>query len=96
MDGSVLSDIFLEVGLITFGSLKGVLNGKHYDRAMNCHKVMVECLERLLLEQYLAQRGEEELFIGLLYEPTKKALEVIQSLSKEMSMQLLQDENVNT
>ena len=37
MEGSGLSDIFLEASLI--GS--GLLHGVHYDRAMHCHKVVL-------------------------------------------------------
>ncbi|KAL5022875.1 hypothetical protein ScPMuIL_002030 [Solemya velum] len=48
MAGSGFSDILLEAGLITSGSIEGVLKGKHYERAMNCHKVMFEGLEPLL------------------------------------------------
>ena len=51
LDGSGFADILLEAGLITSGSVQGVLSCRHYDRALNCHKVMRECLERLLLER---------------------------------------------
>ena len=52
MECSGLSDILLEAGLISPGSLSGVPSGKSYARAIHCHKVMVESLERLLLEQF--------------------------------------------
>ncbi len=45
------SDILLEAGLISSGSIEGVLSGKHYEQqSMHCHKVMVQGLERLLLD----------------------------------------------
>lgn len=62
MNGSGLSDIFLEAGMLASGSLNGVLSGKHYDRAIHCHVVMLECLERLLLEQYAEARGDTRVF----------------------------------
>ncbi|KAL8620245.1 hypothetical protein ACOMHN_061436 [Nucella lapillus] len=48
MEGSGLSDIMQEAGLITSGSVNGVMSGKSYDRSMHCHKVILECLERLI------------------------------------------------
>jgi len=55
MAGSGLADVLIEAGLISTGSLMGVMSGKHYDRALSCHKVMRESLERLLLQVYLDQ-----------------------------------------
>lgn len=37
---SGLADLLLESNLIGSGSLKGVLNGKHYNRAVRVHKVI--------------------------------------------------------
>jgi hypothetical protein len=48
MEGIGLSDILLEAGLIGSGSVTGVMTGKHYSRAMHCHKILLEALERLL------------------------------------------------
>lgn len=53
MVGSGLEDVLLEAGLISGGSLSGVLSGKHYSRALHCHKVLLEALERLLIDEYL-------------------------------------------
>lgn len=49
MSGSGLDDIFIEGGLLTSGSMQGVMNGKNYSRSMVCHKTMLEALERLLI-----------------------------------------------
>ena len=62
MVGSGLSDIFLEANMIGSGSLQGVISGKHYERAMHCHKTLLEALERLLLEQFMSGRNEENVF----------------------------------
>ena len=43
--GSGFSDVLIEAGLIASGSLEGVLTGKHYERALHCHKVIKEALE---------------------------------------------------
>ena len=82
MDGSGLSDILLEAGLIASGSLQGVISGKHYDRAMHCHKIMLECLERLLLEQYMANQNEQELFSSIPADSMKKLHDLLQSLTE--------------
>jgi hypothetical protein len=47
-EGTGLSDILLEAGLIESGSV----TGKHYSRAMHCHKILLEALERLLFEEF--------------------------------------------
>ena len=52
MECSGLSGVLLEAGLISPWSLSGVLCDKSYARAIHCNKVMVESLERLLLEQF--------------------------------------------
>ena len=57
MKGSGLEDILLEAGLIGGGSVAGVMQGKHYDRAIHCHKVMLEALEGLLLEKFMQTEG---------------------------------------
>jgi hypothetical protein len=46
MEGTGLSDILLEAGLIGSGSVTGVMTGKHYSRAMHCHKILLEALEK--------------------------------------------------
>ena len=51
MEGTGLEDILLESGLMSSGSMKGVMTGKNYDRSLHCHKTMVEGLERLLFER---------------------------------------------
>ena len=86
MNGSGLSDILLEAGLISSGSLQGVLSGKHYDRAMHCHKILVECLERLLLSQYLVSIGEDEVLTSL-PEESKKILQDVQNSASKDSLQ---------
>jgi hypothetical protein len=39
--------------------------GKHYSRAMHCHKILLEALERLLFEEFCFSLGEERPLIGL-------------------------------
>jgi len=44
MAGTGLRDVLVEAGLISGGSLDGVISGKHYNRALHCHKAILECL----------------------------------------------------
>ena len=85
INGSGLSDVFLEAGLIGSGSIHGVLSGKHYDRALNCHKTMLESLERLLLEQYLLKNSqtEQETELEIPLETVGKLKDFVQSISQE-------------
>ena len=56
MNESGLADVLLEEAVISVGSMNGVMSGKNYSRAINCHKVMGKSLERLLLDRYLETR----------------------------------------
>lgn len=91
MNGSGLSDILLEAGLISSGSLQGFLSGKHNDRAMQCHKILVECLERLLLSQYLVSIGEDEVFTSL-PEESKNILQDVQNSPSKDSLETAQSD----
>ena len=59
MKGSGFSDILIESGLMTSGSMVSVLSGKGYSRAMNCHKALLEGLERLLMMKYFSIEDDE-------------------------------------
>jgi hypothetical protein len=52
MEGTGLSDILLEAGLIGSGSITGVMTGKHYSRAMHYHKILLDALARFLFEEF--------------------------------------------
>jgi len=52
MCGSGFEDILIESGVCASGSINQVISGKHYNRAMNCHQVMNDSPERMLLEQF--------------------------------------------
>ena len=55
MSGSGFSDVLLEAGMITTGSMTGVMNGKKYSRAINCHKTLTEAIFRLLFNKFIEQ-----------------------------------------
>lgn len=47
-----LKDICLEAGLVGEGSIKGVIDGKHYNRAIRVHKYIYEALMRLAWQRF--------------------------------------------
>ena len=49
--------MLLEAGVILVGSMNSVMSGKNYSCAINCHKVVAESLESLLLDRYLETRS---------------------------------------
>lgn len=51
--------MFIESGIVSEGSIKGVLSGKHYNRSVLCHKIMYEALQRLRLEAFLDYVAED-------------------------------------
>ena len=53
LEGSGFEEIVLESGLCASGSLNGVMSGKHYNRALNVHRVYLEAMERLLMKPFL-------------------------------------------
>jgi hypothetical protein len=48
-----LKDICIEAGLVAEGSLNGVLDGKHYNRAVRVHKYIYEAFMRLLWSEFI-------------------------------------------
>ena len=55
-----LKDIFIESGIISKGSINGVLSGKHYNRSIRCHKLMYEAMQRLQVEAFQESLDEVE------------------------------------
>ena len=48
-----LKDICIEAGIVAEGSVNGVLDGKHYNRAVRVHKYIYEALMRLAWEEFM-------------------------------------------
>ena len=55
MKGSGFEEIVIEAGVCASDSLQKVMSGKHYNRALRVHKLVLEALERLLFEVFQAQ-----------------------------------------
>ena len=43
----------IESGIVSEGSIKGVLTGKHYNRSVFCHKIMHEAFQRLRFDTFM-------------------------------------------
>ena len=78
-----LEDILLEAGLMSSGSIKDVITGKNCDRSLHCHKTMVECLERLLFNEFLSMTGKDDALVGIPEESKNIFQELIRSPTKE-------------
>ena len=91
MAGSGLEEVFLEAGLIGSGSLSGVMSGKHYDRALHCHIVILESLERLLVDQFLIESGATDLASLL----PRESLDSLAGLSQQLDKDTLADVSAN-
>ena len=87
MCGSGIADIFIEAGLITSGCINGVMSGKHYNRAILCHKTMAEALERLLFQKFVEL--EDSSLVHQNGESMNVFEAVISNLEKESYLELL-------
>ena len=63
-------DVFIESGIISEGSVKGVLTGKHYNRSVFCHKILYEAMQRLRFDAFFDQLDEvkQERFVSFMEE----------------------------
>lgn len=63
-------DVFIESGIISEGSVKGVLTGKHYNRSVFCHKILYEAMQRLRFDAFFDQLDEvkQERFVSFMDE----------------------------
>ncbi|XP_068203606.1 uncharacterized protein [Palaemon carinicauda] len=89
MDGSGFSEILLEAGLMSSGSLQGVITGKNYSRAMHCHKALAEGLERMLLRKFESLNGGLQQRIP--EESMTKVISLIANRNKEGLVQVTDD-----
>lgn len=73
--------------LISGGSLALVMQGKHYDRVLHCHKVLLEALEELLLEKLY--EDPSEIFSSLSHDAQRKINTLLQSPSPSILSEVL-------
>ncbi len=51
--------MLIESGLVSEGSINGVLSGKHYNRSVMSHKIIYEALQRLRFEAFMETLDNE-------------------------------------
>ena len=61
IQGSGFEEIVYESGICTSGGLKGVLNGKHYNRSFLIHECFAEAIERLFVKTLVEVQNEDVL-----------------------------------
>lgn len=94
MECTGLSDALLEAGLISSGSLSGLLTKKNYACAIHCHKVMVESLEHLLFAEFL--KTGSEIPLNDLLPVSKECLQLhMQSPDRDTEKAVLTDSHVS-
>lgn len=52
--------MLIESGIISVGSIRGVLSGKHYNRSVMCHKLVYDAMERLRFQAFLDALDDDE------------------------------------
>ena len=55
-----MEDILLNAGVVAGGSMKGVMSGHNYNRAVRSHSLLCEALERLRWEFFLQTLSEAD------------------------------------
>ena len=94
MNSSGFADILHEASLVKSGTVKGVINGKNYTRSMACHKLLVESMERLLIEQYLRSIGTASVFEALPQSSLRLLNELLDSPSETNLKNAMKDSKV--
>ena len=76
--GSCFEDVVFQTGLCISGSLKGVLVGSHYNRALTVHNAYLEALERLQLSRFLYEKKSKipETFKRIAADPNPVLVEI--------------------
>ena len=94
LKGSGFEEILIESGVCASGSIDQVMNGKHFNRAIRVHKVVLEALERLLLEAFEMSEADflddetRAVLLCLAKDPTEEKL--AESLQNDSCRNLLQ------
>ena len=84
-----LHDILVESGLTGSNVVSSVLSGKHYNRAMRVHQVVMEALFRLLWRSFEQWLSEEEALGRILSARLKNALECFRQGFRQESFHAL-------
>ena len=75
-------DVVIESGIVSEGSTKGALSGKHYNRSVSGHKVMYEALQRLRFQSFLDSITDENQELASLIESMARSFPDDEFLNK--------------
>ena len=67
--------MFIESGIVSEGSINGVLSGKHYNQSVLCHKIIYEALQRIRLEAFFDYVAENDAVISFINKLAETFLE---------------------
>jgi hypothetical protein len=57
MEGSGCEEVILQAGICASGSIAQDMDGKHFNRAMRVHTLMLDAVQRLLLSAFMRETG---------------------------------------
>ena len=60
MTGSGFEEILIESGICASGSIDKVMSGKHFNRAIRVHQLMLDAIERVMLEAFMNSVGSSD------------------------------------
>ena len=86
--GSGFSEIVIEARIYASGSIEKVMSGKHYNRALRVHKIVMEAMERLLLLMFQSKHPEHVL--------DKEAVQIMEKLVEHPTASTLETVKRNT
>lgn len=87
MAGSGFEDVLVESGICASGSIAKVMSGKHYNRAMRVHKIMMEALQRQLIKVFMTMNPDKN--------PDAEGMKAIENLAENPSYSNLTSVNDN-
>ena len=92
MQGSGLSEVWTESGVVGEGAASLILNGKSYAKAMRVHKLTYQALWQLLIPNFLAFVENKNLELAkMVSEECKNAETLIELLTKHQVTSLLRE-----
>ena len=83
-------DVVIESGIVSEGSIKGVLSSKHYNRSVSCHKVMYEALQRLRFQSFLDSITDENQELASFIESMARSFPDDEFLNKYVESPMMQ------
>ena len=65
LKGSDFEEIIFQAKLYTSGCIKGIMNGKHYNRCWLIHEAFAQAVEKLFADEYLETLSPEKINVRI-------------------------------